>query len=185
MRLVPGVLIGSLSGAMLLAFINVNVVILTFAVFLLFSAWRMAGLRSTSARNAVKTPLPGYRILGVKGAFIGLASALVGVGGGILTVPVMSAHTQIRIAVGTAAALGVPISLAAGLGYLMPSSPVGCGYCMGYVFLPVVLATGAATLISAPLGARVAHILPQLILRRLFAILLVSVAADLIYKSLT
>jgi uncharacterized protein len=183
MRIAPGVIVGSFAGAALLSLISSQTVVVIFVAFALFSAWRMADLGKRPMQEVPLIPLPGFPVMAGKGIGIGMMSALVGVGGGILSVPVMSAHVPMRTAIGTGAALGVPISLAAAIGYLLLSQPAGCSSCVGYIFPPVVAAAGVATLFSAPLGARAAHALPVVVLRRLFAVLLVGVAADLTYKS--
>lgn len=184
-RITPGVIIGSLAGAALLSVISSQAVVAIFVAFALFSSWRMAGLGKGVQQETSLIPLPRFPVLAGKGFGIGILSALVGVGGGVLSVPVMSSHVPMRTAIGTGAALGVPISLAAAVGYLLLSQPAGCPSCVGYIFPPVVAAAGAATLFSAPLGARAAHALPVLVLRRIFAVLLIGVALDLSYKSIS
>jgi uncharacterized protein len=183
-RLTPGVIAGSLAGAAALSLISTRAVVVIFIIFAFYSAWRMAGLRSKSAQDTPLEPLPGFFVLALKGIGIGLLSSLVGVGGGVLSVPVMAPHVPMRTAIGTAAALGLPISLAAAVGYLLLVPPNGCSACIGYIFPPVVVAAGTATTLSAPLGARVAHALPVMALRRIFAAMLLFVAVDLTYKSL-
>ena len=111
-------------------------------------------------------------------------SALIGIGGGLMSVPILSAYVPLRTAIGTAAAIGVPISLSAVAGYLLMARPESCASCIGFVFIPAVFAAGLAAVVSAPYGARAAHTLPIGILRRMFAVLLVLIAIDLMYKTL-
>jgi uncharacterized membrane protein YfcA len=83
-------------------------------------------------------------------------------------------------AIGTAAALGLPLAAAGLTGYLMAGHPAQCAAgCIGYVFLPAVLAISLAAIATAPLGASLAHHLPARLLKRVFAGLLLAVSADL------
>lgn len=133
------------------------------------------------------TPVPGATIpsapwLFAAGIVIGVVSAMVGIGGGVMSVPLL-AWWRIPLvrAVGTSAALGLPIALAgstalmvAGMGH--PLLPPGA---TGFVYWPAVLGLSATTLVSAPLGARLAHALPPGVLARVFGVYLVLVAGYL------
>jgi uncharacterized protein len=111
---------------------------------------------------------------------IGLVSALAGVGGGLLSVPLLARYLPIRCAIGTAAALGLPLAVAGLTGYALAGRPAQCAAgCLGTVFVPGVLAISLAAIATAPLGARLAHHLPAPLLKRSFAALLLLVSADL------
>jgi uncharacterized membrane protein YfcA len=182
--LTPGVILGALNGAAIAANINAVWIILVFVLFLLYSAWKLAGL-SQAAKNRQLSPLPGAANLGIKGFGIGALSTLIGIGGGTMTVPLMSAHVPIARAIGTSAALGVPISFAGVAGYLLLSSPPECtAHCIGYVYWPAALAIAVPAVLAAPMGARAAHTMPVLALKRVFAVLLVLISLNLAYKAL-
>jgi uncharacterized membrane protein YfcA len=55
---------------------------------------------------------------------------------------------------------------------------------LGFVFLPALLWTALASVMTAPLGARAAHRLQVGLLRKLFAVLLLVLAAKLLIKVL-
>jgi uncharacterized membrane protein YfcA len=121
----------------------------------------------------------------VTGAGIGLLCGLVGVGGGLLSVPLLAAYIPVRRAIGTAAALGLPLAATSTAGYMAAGHSQACGStCLGYVYLPAVLAISLAAVAAAPLGAMLAHRLPALWLKRAFALLLAIVIADLALKLL-
>lgn len=184
LALAPGVVLGALGGAAIAANVSGVMVVLVFVMFLLFSAWRLAGFTHAS-RNTAMTPLPGAANLAAKGAGIGVLSALVGVGGGALSVPLLSGHMSMQRAVGTGAALGVPISVAGVAGYLLLTTPADCSAnCVGYVYWPAALLTAVPAVLMAPVGARLAHVLPVLALKRAFAVLLLLVSLNLAYKAL-
>lgn len=184
LKLTPGVVAGSLGGVAIAANVSGFAVVMTFVVFALYSAWKLAGL-VPSTRGREPVPAPKGVGLTIKGLGIGVLSALVGIGGGVLSVPVMSAHLPMPRAVGTGAALGLPLAAAGVAAYLALPSPAECtAGCVGYVFVPAVGMTGLVAVLTAPLGARMAHAMPVMTLRRVFACVLVLVAANLSWKAL-
>lgn len=182
-RLAPGVVLGSVAGAFVLVVISTSLAMVIFAMFAFYAAWNMARLTPEASAKERLQPLPSFPLFSLKGFGIGLLSSIVGVGGGTLSVPVLAGHVPMRTAVGTAAALGIPISIAAASGYLLMTAPTGCAACVGYIFPHAVIWTGITAMLAAPLGARAAHMIPVLALRRTFAVLLVFVATDQVYSS--
>jgi len=117
------------------------------------------------------------------GGVIGLLSALIGIGGGALTVPYLTWRgVPIRQAVGTAAACGVPIAWAGAAGFIAAGWSVAGRpeASLGYVVLPAFAAIAVASVMFAPIGARLAHRLPPLLLKRAFAVLLLVIGALLL-----
>lgn len=118
---------------------------------------------------------------------IGLLSVLMGIGGGSFGVPLMSLYgVAIHRAVATAAGFGVIIALPSVIGFLFlgidpahrPPLTVGA---VNLVAFAVVV---AMTLVTAPLGVRLAHATDATRLRRGFAVFLTLVAANMLRKSL-
>ena len=170
----PGVLIGSLLGAWLADLIPGKLLYAAFIVFLFAVSAQMALSRLSAHRG-----LPGKFVLaGISGGFA-VVSALMGIGGGSMNVPFLSfCGVPIKRAIATAAAIGLPISISATLGYIIgglneTGLPAGS---LGYVNLPVFGGVVAASLLFAPLGAALAHKLPDQLLRRLFAVFLFVMA---------
>jgi uncharacterized membrane protein YfcA len=121
------------------------------------------------------------------GGGIGVLSGLVGAGGGFVSVPFMTwCNVKIHNAVATSAALGFPIALAGTLsniyyGLQIPDLPEGS---LGYIYLPALLIVSAASVTTAPLGAKTAHNLPVKALKKVFAMMLFSLSAYMLYKAL-
>ncbi|MFO7857335.1 MAG: sulfite exporter TauE/SafE family protein [Ectothiorhodospiraceae bacterium] len=167
-RMAGGIAAGALAGAWLADTLSANALQNVFAVFLVAVAVKM-GLGLNPAPGS--RPFPGTLLLAAAGAVIGALSALVGIGGGTLTVPFLSwAGMAMRRAVGTSAACGLPIAAAGAAGFMLT----------GYVYWPAVGGLAAASVLVAPVGARLAHRLPGALLQRLFAALLLVVAARLL-----
>lgn len=170
-RMAPGVVLGTLAGALLAPNLPDGVLRGFFACFLVLVATQMAfGLAPHSQR-----PLPGRLSLASAGAGIGLVSSWVGIAGGTMTVPFL-AWRGVRLpeAIGTSAAVGMPIALAGAAGYALAGlgKPGLPAHTLGFIHWPAVLAIAPATLLSAPWGARMAHSLPVHLLKRLFAVVL-------------
>jgi uncharacterized membrane protein YfcA len=130
--------------------------------------------------------LPGKGGLFAVGGGIGLVSSMVGAGGAFLSVPFMTAcNIGIRNCVATSAALGLPIAVAGTIGFVVAGlgAPGLPPHTIGYVYVPALLAIVAASVISAPIGARAAHRWPVRKLKRAFAILLYVLAAYMLWKA--
>lgn len=178
----PAVALGALLGAQLAGLLSSRALQLGVAVFCQLAAVQMASGIAARRRN-----LPPPAALFGWGLAIGAISALVGIGGGSLTVPLLVFHGLAPVlAVATSAACGLPIALAGSLGYVVagwtqPGLPQGS---LGFVYVPAVLAIGLASVIAAPLGARLAHWLPAASLRKLFALVLALIGSWLGWSAL-
>jgi len=175
--LLPGLLVGGwlgsrvatgLDGGFLPGFVVAYCVI---AALQLFSEWPRT--RPDSGRA------PRGLLLSVAGTFIGGVSALVGIGGGSMTVPLLIWRGVVPVrAVGTSSVCGVGIGLASAAGYaLLPQAtgmPTGS---WGYVYLPAAIGIALTSLLMAPYGTRLAHHVSGPTLKRIFAIFLLSMAA--------
>jgi uncharacterized membrane protein YfcA len=130
--------------------------------------------------------LPGAAGMFGAGSAIGVVSAIVGAGGGFLSVPFMTwCNVRIQNAVATSASLGFPIAAAGTLGYVISGwhlTGITPG-AVGYIHVPALVALAAASVTTAPLGARVAHSLDTRRLKRVFAVLLYLLAAYMLYRA--
>ena len=139
-------------------------------------------------KKAIATKMPKGPVLAGIATFLGGFSALLGIGGGTIAVLVMTAcGRSIHQAVATAAGFGFLIAVPgtigfAILGYGQPGLPFGS---IGYVNVIAVLAIAAMTYITAPLGARAAHSLNGVALKRVFGLYLVATSAIVLYNSFT
>lgn len=130
----------------------------------------------------IRSQLPGRFGTGLIGAVIGSVSAMMGIGGGTLTVPLLSSFRYpIHSAVGTAAALGLVISFVGAIGFVIIGydDPLLPPFSVGYVNVAGVLAIVPASMLAAPLGVRVAHAISREWLSRAFAFFLVLTSIKL------
>lgn len=181
--LAPGILLGGLAaGAGAFAVLKGRALALFFALFIGYMALQM--LRGRQPRPG--RTLPGTAGQTGVGATIGFASGLLGAGGAFLSVPFMIwCNVPPRQAVGTSAALGFPIAAAATAGYVISgwSLPAPLPGAFGYLFLPALAIIAAASVSVAPLGARAAQRIDVAWLRRLFALLLLGLAATMLSRA--
>ncbi len=178
-RLTPGVLLGTFAATFLAAFLSSEPLAIFFSVFMAYVAVQMVLNRKPKPSRQ----LPGTTALVATGTGIGGVSALVAIGGGTLTVPFLTwCNVRLPVAIGTSAAVGLPIALAGTLGYVVNGwgAPGLPDYTFGYVYWPAVLAIACVSYFTAPIGARLAHRLPVTWLRRLFALLLVGLAVEML-----
>ncbi len=183
-RLAPGLVAGGLlAGAGAFALIKGAVLALLFAAFVGFSATQMLRNR----RPKPSRQMPGALGAGGVGAAIGFLSGLVGAGGAFMSVPFMTwCNVAIHQAVATSAALGFPIALANTVGYVVAgwNLPPGLPGSVGYLMLPALLTIASASMLVAPIGARVAHAMDVARFRRVFAMLLYGLAAYMAWHGL-
>jgi uncharacterized membrane protein YfcA len=174
--LAPGILVGSLLGAQVAVALSGKFLSILFALFVGFSATQMFLDRKP---KPARTLPGGWGMFGV-GSLIGVLSSLVGAGGAFISVPFMTwCNVKIHNAVGTSAALGFPIAVAGTVGYIwagldMPQMPAGA---IGYLYLPGLAVIATASVIFAPLGARLAHRMDTKPLKKVFATVLYGLAA--------
>jgi uncharacterized membrane protein YfcA len=118
------------------------------------------------------------------GVGIGAVSAVVGIGGGSMTVPLLVWRGVAAVrAVGTSSACGVVIGMASAAGYAF-NAPAGAlpEHALGYVYLPAAVGVAAASVLAAPLGSKLAHAIGGPALKRVFAVFLVVVAGSLLLQ---
>lgn len=171
-KMTLGVLLGTALGTSLARHIPLRGLVIFFACFTLLIALQMA----LNFKPAPQRQLPGVAGQTLIASLIGLVSSLVAVGGGALTVPYLSGcNVPVHRAIGTSAALGMPIALGGSLGYMVNGWAVAGlpGATLGFIYLPAVAGLVLGSSVTAPLGAKTAHRLPVLTLKRIFAGLLV------------
>ncbi len=178
-RLTPGIVVGAWLGAAVADALSSLALQKVFAVFVLLMAAQMG----FGAKPAPHRDLPGTAGMLIAGAVIGAVSAIVGIGGGSLTVPFLNwCNISIRQAVATSAACGLPIALAGSVGFVVTGLNAADlpDWSLGYVYGPALLGVALVSMLSAPWGAKLAHTLPTDILKRVFAIFLALVGTKML-----
>lgn len=176
----PGIVVGTLAGAQVASRVPTKPLAIFFAVFIGYVAVQMV----LNVKPRPSRQLPGSAGMFGVGAFIGGISALVAIGGGSLSVPFMTwCNVKMHNAIGTSAAIGLPIALAGSVGYMISGYaatglPAGS---FGFIHLPALAACVATSMLVAPFGARAAHSLPVATLKKIFAGVLVLLLAKMLH----
>jgi len=182
--LAPALITGSFLATTLAPFLDARMIVAVFVLYAIVFTWGV--LRPERAKQAAALDRLGAKRLAetaLKSVSGGALAALLGFGGAFFCVPILSRFVSMKKAIGTASALGLPLAAAGVAGYLLAPSPEGCsGACAGAIFMPAVGAIGVASVLTAPVGARLAHSLPVALLKRVFAVLLLLTAASLTLK---
>ncbi|OBS09652.1 sulfite exporter TauE/SafE family protein [Acidihalobacter prosperus] len=178
--LAPAVVVGSFISGYVAGWIPGHWLRLTFGVFLILASiqlllnWRPPGRRGLPAG-------PGLWAVGVA---IGTVSALVGIGGGTLTVPFLSwCNVEMKRAVAASSALGFVLALFGAAGFVISGfgDPMLPSWSLGYVSLPALIGIMATAVLFAPLGVQLSHRLPVAVLKRIFGMLLLAVAVQILF----
>ncbi|HEY5789083.1 MAG TPA: sulfite exporter TauE/SafE family protein [Gammaproteobacteria bacterium] len=167
----PGILLGTFLATFVASHLDSVYLAGFFALFMAYVSAQMF---------LDKKPKPSRQLAGGVGLFsagagIGGVSALVSIGGGSLTVPYLTwQNVGLKQAIGTSAAIGLPIALAGTLGYLVNgwSHTDPAEYVFGFVYLPAVVMVSLTSYFAAPYGVRLSHWLPVPTLKKVFAVLL-------------
>lgn len=179
----PYILLGAIVGSWIASNVDSSVLSLVFGLVALVVAAKML-LPWGNLVLAQSTPggIPGtLPPLGIGGF-----STMMGIGGGTLSVPVLTLFNHpIHRAVGTAALFGLLISVPGTLAYIItgwgdPRLPPGS---LGYVNLLGLLFIAPTTVLVAPWGARLAHLLTKRQLGLAFGVFLLIVSCRMLYRA--
>ena len=175
--LTPGILAGAAIGGVTAALINGPILQKIIGVFAICIAIQLAlNLTPKTVRPSPKRPE-----LIAAGGVIGWASAIFGIGGGSLTVPFLIWRSVVaQKAVATSAACGFPIAVAGALVFMVTgwNNQHLPEWSFGFIYLPAVFGIALTSVFFARFGAKLAHRLSPLLLKRLFALLLTIVGLN-------
>jgi uncharacterized membrane protein YfcA len=177
------IVIGALAGSFLASSVDARVLAGVFGTVATLAALKMVlPLDHVVLSPSIPGGVPGAAIPGS----IGAISAMMGIGGGTLSVPSMTLCGEpVHKAVGTAALLGLWISVPATVGYLLaqPGHAAMPPWTIGWVSVPGLAIIAPVAWLLAPVGARLAHALDRRRLSAAFGAFLLLVAARMLYRA--
>lgn len=190
-RMVPGLVIGSMMGAGIASIIQGDSLQAIIGIGAFLVGLKMLFMNNKSLEETDLSRLPSPIGQTGLGGFIGVVSAIFGIGGGTLTVPILSyCGLKIQYAVGTSAACGLPIAASGAIGFFVfgqflspvvkEALPSGV---YGFVHIYAFVCVSFASFFTAPIGAKFAHKLPAPTLKKAFAVLLLVVGVKLVMNS--
>ena len=170
--MLPGALVGCVIGAYIAKLIPSEMLKVGFGIFAVY-----VGIRFLKAKNpnASDKPIPPRPILNLFGLGIGFVSSLLGIGGGLMTVPLLSRYAiPMKKVIGTSAAFTLAVTAVGATSYLFfgnPRTPIEDT--LGLVYLPAFIAIALSSFPFAILGVKLAHYLPTPLLRKIFGAVLI------------
>ncbi|MCS6758472.1 MAG: sulfite exporter TauE/SafE family protein [Candidatus Devosia euplotis] len=181
---VPFIVAGTFIGGLLAGFFPGNVLRIVFAVMAFAIAANIVFGFQTRLMGHLKGSAITHRLsVGV----VSFISALMGIGGGSLSVPTLVAFgATMHAAVGTSAAIGVAIAVSGTLGFVISGWSVADlpPLSLGYVNLVALVLVAVLAALFAPLGAALVHRMDQKTLKYVFAGFLVLVGLNMLWKVL-
>lgn len=186
-HLTPGLVSGSFLGAGIAGLLSGANLQLIIGVFAICTAYKMmhGSMISSGHVIAQHSVLPSPFKQCCAGTGIGVASAIFGIGGGSLTVPYLHHYGVVmQKAVGTSAACGLPIAIAGAFGFIFfgMKEQVNVPNTIGFVHIYAFLGISTASFFTAKLGAKAAHALSPIALKKCFAVLLFTLGCFFLIK---
>lgn len=178
----PGIAIGAIIGVAVAAQLRSQMLQLIFACLA-----TLVGLYMTFSRSEWRlgTEMPEGAPRWAMSPSVGFLSVLMGIGGGSFGVPIMTLfNIPIHRAVATAAGFGVIIAVPSVIGFMLVEIDTTPPLTIGAVNLAAFALVVAMTLLTAPLGAALAHRLDPRPLKRVFGVFLILVALNMMRKAL-
>ena len=173
-RIIAAIGIGVLLGNLLSNHLDTHWLETIFGVFLLIVSikilldWKPA---------FEETTYPPISLVGIVGVLIGFKSGILGIGGGAISVPfLLYCGLPMSKASGTSASFTLPIAIVGTLSFLLFSQGyTDISWATGYIYWPAVALVAPFTVLGAPIGTRLSHVISPQQLRRIFGLLLVVI----------
>ncbi|MDC9715243.1 MAG: sulfite exporter TauE/SafE family protein [Gammaproteobacteria bacterium] len=168
-KLMPSILLGAFSGAIITQYLSFDFLRIFFAIFEVTVALMMWFGISTSghADNLSRW------VWLITGYLIGLISAIVGIGGGTMSTPFLTYNkVDIKNAIATSAAIGLPIAIAGSIGFIVVGWRLNTTSGLGFIHTEALLSISIMSVLFAPLGAKIAHSVDSKRLKKFFALFL-------------
>ncbi|WP_299003795.1 sulfite exporter TauE/SafE family protein [uncultured Shewanella sp.] len=179
--IMTGVALGALISGFMAALLPEAAVRLVFVVSVVLIALKMLYSSNKSVPSEARQ-MPNKGLLTFLTAITGGLSAMIGIGGGALLVPLLTFFSlDMKKAIGCASACGIVIALFGSIGYISSGSAhfaLGNGFA-GFVYLPALLGIVCTSWFTAPLGAKSTHYLPVSTIKKIFAVLLLVMAVNM------
>ncbi|MCL1123425.1 sulfite exporter TauE/SafE family protein [Shewanella surugensis] len=176
-----GVALGALISGFMAALLPEKVVRIVFVVSVVLIAFKMLYSSTKSDASAVRQ-MPNKGLLTIFTTITGGLSAMIGIGGGALLVPLLTFFSlDMKKAIGCASACGIVIALFGSIGYISSGSThfaLQDGFA-GFVYLPALFGIVCTSWFTAPLGAKSTHYLPVSVIKKIFAVLLLIMAVNM------
>ena len=175
---ITGVVIGTIFAATL----KTKSLVLFFSIVILFLGIYLLLIKEREQNIVSEMKLYLKVILGV---IVGFISAIMGIGGAVMNVPIFKYFGySINKAIGSAAAIGFLIALFGAIGFLISGSYLNTNLplSIGFLNIPAFLIFIPITTFMARLGARTVHKIDKNKISKIFGLFLLLVAAKFLFE---
>lgn len=184
-QIIVFIIIGTVFGTFFVEHINGKTLEILFAIYITLISIKMWIGFKVPAQSAPRTPSTALNIF--VGIIIGFKSAILGIGGGTISIPYLSWQSvPMAQAVGLSASFGFVIALFGTITHILRGANINGldGPLLGYIYIPALLGVLSMSLIFSRVGVHFAHKLPKDKLRKAFSLLLITLAIKTIYSLL-
>lgn len=174
-----GVIFGVMAGGLASDLLSSQMLELIFAIVVLLMALKMFWQQSTVGKRS----LPHPAIMALVGIIIGGKSGLLGLGGGIVSIPFLTYFGRpMRQAVVVSVATGLTIAITGALMYMLTGYNASGlpAWSIGFVYVPAWLCVAAASMTFARLGAMLSHKISIKLLKKIFAIVMLAIGIHML-----
>lgn len=168
--MVPGIFIGTFLATFIASKLDSFYLSIIFSSFMFYSAVIMFVGKKPKPENKIFTSKTHV----LSGGAIGALSSLVSIGGGIMSVPyLLLQNIDIKKAIATSSAIGLPIAISGTLGYIINGWEYSSieNYTLGFVSIPALICVATASFLTAPIGVMLVHKINVNLMKKLFSIL--------------
>lgn len=182
--LLPATLIGAVLGVWLASLLNTRVLSIIFACMLLLIALQILFFAKPEG-HAKKSPH--FFVTSIMGLIVGVASGLLGIGGGALLIPFLLFYNfPMNRTSGTSAACILPIALVGAIGFMITGSlhplAMKLPYSTGFIYWPAFFGIAIGSVALVPVGTWLGAKVNKELLKKCFAVLLILIALELFFK---
>ncbi len=187
-NMIIGIIPGTIAGAFIAPLINSQLLTIFFTLFLFYISYRLLNKpKILKAKVETETGVVNKQVnlVFIKSFVIGIISALLGIGGGTLTVPLLfNLGKKLKQAVAISSACGFFIAISGSLGYIFSSFQVNLeqAQAIGFIHLPSVAIISIFSMSFAPIGVKFINTISEQLSKKIFAIFLIIISLKMLYN---